>query len=1057
MKTRKFWGFFLALTMILTINIFPASRVDAAGTRQVLLIQSTKPWGLNTNNDLLAGFQTSGVISGYDERTFAQVNAADFDLSGYAMIMISNSQNYSAYNATTKAKLEAYAQAGGVVLFGACCQSTMPISIKLPGDVEVSLDFQANNVIVDPASPVVTGILSNHVALTDSDLNGNSCSHTSFTEATLPIGANVILRAKTNNKPTLAEYPLGNGKVIVSGLTWEYYNNTITTFSGKAYDDLLLYALPITQAAPTGLSGSATSFAGESDGKISGTTPAMEYKLSSASVYTPASATETTGLAAGTYDVRVAGKLGYMPSPSVSVLVAAGPARTYTLAVTVPSFTGILSSDPQPDAKPITITNSGNSASAITGVAASNSDFIVAGSGSAVSIGGSISSWTVQPAAGLSAGTHTATITVTYNGGAEATADVSIVVTPAAPAGLTGLATSFAGESDGKISGTTSAMEYKLSSDLTYSPASDTETTGLAAGTYDVRFAAITGVLASPSIAVTVSEGPARTYPLTVTAPSFTGIFSSDPQPEAKPIVITNIGNSASTITDISVSNTDFILAGSGNTVAVGDSINSWTVQPAAGLSAGTHTATITVTYTGGAVATADVSIVITPAAPTGLTGTTTSFAGEFDGKISGTTSAMEYKLSSAPTYSAASDTETTGLSAGTYDVRYAAKTGVMASPSVTVTVSEGPARTYTLTVAAPSFTGILSSDPQPVSKPIVITSCGNSASTITGVAVSNTAFIVAGSGNTVAAGSSINSWTVQPAAGLAAGTHTATVTVTYNGGAQVTADVSIVITQRVDAGAPVFTTNLDPAVSLINGKPASPLAVKAESSDGGTITYQWYMRSGDIVATEVTPDALAGTAIPGATGASYIPGTDTVGVFYYYAIATNTNNAVNGTASAQKVSAMCKATVVPLVDAAAPSFSLNVGGTASYTKDSASPLLTAKADATDGGAVTYQWYVKNGGSGSYTAIPGATGATYTPSTSTHGVYYYFVKATNTNNSVNGTRTASRDSEVLKVTITAVLGRTGELGSVIPVATLVTAGLALSCAAVLVIRKRRFH
>ena len=165
----------------------------------------------------------------------------------------------------------------------------------------------------------------------------------------------------------------------------------------------------------------------------------------------------------------------------------------------------------------------------------------------------------------------------------------------------------------------------------------------------------------------------------------------------------------------------------------------------------------------------------------------------------------------------------------------------------------------------------------------------------------------------------------------------------------------------------------------------------------------------------------------------------------------------MNGTASAQKVSAMCNATVVPLVDAAAPSFSLNVGGTASITKGNAAPVLTAKADVADGGAVTYQWYVKSGENSSYTAIPGATGATYTPGTSAAGVYYYFVKATNTNNTVNGTKTASRDSEVLKVTISAVLGKTGELDSIIPVAIVITASLALSCAAVLVVRNRKFH
>jgi hypothetical protein len=82
--------------------------------------------GIKYHNTLLDGLATSGVISGYDERTFAQVNDPGFDMSAYAMVIIGNSQGYADYNTTAKTKLEAYAQAGGVILFGACYQSAAP-------------------------------------------------------------------------------------------------------------------------------------------------------------------------------------------------------------------------------------------------------------------------------------------------------------------------------------------------------------------------------------------------------------------------------------------------------------------------------------------------------------------------------------------------------------------------------------------------------------------------------------------------------------------------------------------------------------------------------------------------------------------------------------------------------------------------------------------------------------------------------------------------------------------------------------------------------------------
>lgn len=60
---------------------------------------------------------------------------------------------------------------------------------------------------------------------------------------------------------------------------------------------------------------------------------------------------------------------------------------------------------------------------------------------------------------------------------------------PAAPAGLAGVAPSAAGAADGEITGTTSAMEYAASASFTGAQTcGDPKTTGLAAGTYYVRF-----------------------------------------------------------------------------------------------------------------------------------------------------------------------------------------------------------------------------------------------------------------------------------------------------------------------------------------------------------------------------------------------------------------------------------------------------------------------------------------------------------------------------------------------------------------------------------------
>ena len=79
-------------------------------------------------------------------------------------------------------------------------------------------------------------------------------------------------------------------------------------------------------------------------------------------------------------------------------------------------------------------------------------------------------------------------------------------------------------------------------------------------------------------------------------------------------------------------------------------------------------------------------------------------------------------------------------------------------------------------------------------------------------------------------------------------------------------------------------------SAEYIHGESAAPLTVTASVSDGGVITYQWYVSD--------TADGN-GTPIDGAAEASYIPPTDDIGTKYYYAVITNTNTDATDSQSA--------------------------------------------------------------------------------------------------------------------------------------------------------------
>jgi uncharacterized repeat protein (TIGR02543 family) len=91
------------------------------------------------------------------------------------------------------------------------------------------------------------------------------------------------------------------------------------------------------------------------------------------------------------------------------------------------------------------------------------------------------------------------------------------------------------------------------------------------------------------------------------------------------------------------------------------------------------------------------ITIASRPAAPSNLEVTAETSRDQKNGKITGVDSTMEYKLSTATSWTAITGTEVTNLAAGTYQVRVKATATTFCSAITTVTVSQGNTLTVTL------------------------------------------------------------------------------------------------------------------------------------------------------------------------------------------------------------------------------------------------------------------------------------------------------------------------------------------------------------------------
>jgi hypothetical protein len=243
--------------------------------------------------------------------------------------------------------------------------------------------------------------------------------------------------------------------------------------------------------------------------------------------------------------------------------------------------------------------------------------------------------------------------------------------------------------------------------------------------------------------------------------------------------------------------------------------------------------------------------------------------------------------------------------------------------------------------------------------------------------------------------------------------------TLTVNGKTATAQAVSnaaaITVNNLVNAAIPVITVQPQNKSYVKDAPVTVPLAVTAEVSDGGELSYQWYSNSSNFNS--------GGALISGATGATYTPPVTVLGTIYYYVIVTNTisDNGDGGDKDHETVSNAVSVQVDDKVNAAAPSISGHPAS-AVYNKDD-TPVtdISVTAAASDGGELTYQWYsnTSNSNSGGI-SIGGADAASYTPPVTAPGIVYYYVVVTNTitDNGDGGAKTASVTSNTAKITVT---------------------------------------
>ncbi len=233
----------------------------------------------------------------------------------------------------------------------------------------------------------------------------------------------------------------------------------------------------------------------------------------------------------------------------------------------------------------------------------------------------------------------------------------------------------------------------------------------------------------------------------------------------------------------------------------------------------------------------------------------------------------------------------------------------------------------------------------------------------------------------------------------------------TVNGNTTATTSSAVAIIKVIEAkDAETPTISSHPESTTVKKGNELNLTIQASVSDGGTLSYQWYSNS--------TNSITGASAISGETNSTYTVPTTTEGTFYYYCVVKNTNNSVNGNQTATETSDIAEVIVNDLTNAETPSITSQPQSENLAQGETRTIFVTASIF--DGGTLSYQWYSNSTSStDGASAISSATNSTYTVPTTVAGTTFYYCVVTNTNNSVDGNKTATATSNIAKIEVLA--------------------------------------
>ncbi|HET7904878.1 MAG TPA: choice-of-anchor D domain-containing protein, partial [Candidatus Eisenbacteria bacterium] len=174
-------------------------------TPSILVIQNTSAWGVSMAQFIQANFGITATVIGS-----SQIASTDF--APYDLIVTVGDESSTYYGALSAnvAKFEAYANAGGVIQYQLATQGN---NVVLPRGAQAlygNIEYQ--NRVLLPNHPIVAGL--------PTTLNGSAANHNYLTS--LPAGSQVITETYNSHQPTTVEYPVGDGMVVATGMTWEF-------------------------------------------------------------------------------------------------------------------------------------------------------------------------------------------------------------------------------------------------------------------------------------------------------------------------------------------------------------------------------------------------------------------------------------------------------------------------------------------------------------------------------------------------------------------------------------------------------------------------------------------------------------------------------------------------------------------------------------------------------------------------------------------------------------------------------------------------------------------